>query len=83
MGMIINAGSENKGGTVEQARLNAQRWLNQIHDSGFPEVSILEDEIEDAGVLYKVLADLGGEKLVGKSPEMVEGTYWPRLLSGL
>lgn len=37
------------------------------------------DEIEDAGKLYKVLAQLGGKKLVGDSPEMVEGTYWPTL----
>ena len=37
------------------------------------------DEIEDAGKLYRVLAELGGEKLVGKSPVMVEGTYWADL----
>lgn len=49
---------------------------------GIPSRS-LDEEIEDASTLYKVLADLGGEKLVGKSPEMVEGTYWPRLASDL
>lgn len=38
------------------------------------------DEIDDAGKLYKVLAELGGTKLVGDSPIMVEGTYWPQLL---
>jgi len=39
----------------------------------------IADEIEDAGNLYKVLAELGGPKLVGESPVMVEGTYWPAL----
>ena len=43
----------------------------------------IADEIADAGALYKVLAELGGKKLVGKSPEMVEGTYWPRLATDL
>ncbi len=37
------------------------------------------DEIADAGKLYEVLGELGGPKLVGKSPIMVEGTYWPLL----
>ena len=39
----------------------------------------ISDEIEDAGKLYKVLAELGGKKLVGDSPVMVQGTYWPSL----
>ena len=39
----------------------------------------IADEIEDAGAIYKVLAELGGAKLVGSSPVMVEGTYWPEL----
>ena len=39
----------------------------------------ISDEIEDAGKLYKVLAELGGKKLVGDSPVMVQGTYWPAL----
>ena len=37
------------------------------------------DEIKDAGKLYEVLAELGGTKLVGDSPVMVDGTYWPEL----
>jgi len=40
-------------------------------------------EIEDAVTLYKVLAEMGGKKLVGSSPELVEGTFWPRLESDL
>lgn len=39
------------------------------------------DEIKDADLLYSVLAELGGPKLVGKSPSMAEGTFWPALLS--
>lgn len=39
----------------------------------------VSDEIADAGKLYKVLGELGGPKLIGKSPVMVEGTYWPML----
>jgi len=45
---------------------------------GIPQRALV-DEIEDAGNLYKVLAELGGAKLVGDSPVMVEGTYWPVL----
>jgi NitT/TauT family transport system substrate-binding protein len=37
------------------------------------------DEIADAGKLYEVLGKLGGPKLIGKSPVMVDGTYWPAL----
>jgi len=34
------------------------------------------DEVTDAAVIYGVLANLGGKKLVGTAAEMVEGTYW-------
>ena len=40
MGIIINAGSENKGGTFEQAEINAKEWLESIHNDGFPEVEM-------------------------------------------
>jgi NitT/TauT family transport system substrate-binding protein len=33
-------------------------------------------EQQQAAELYKVLAGLGGEELVGKSPELVDGTFW-------
>lgn len=36
----------------------------------------LAAEIEDTGALYRVLAKLGGEKLVGGAREMSPGTYW-------
>lgn len=37
------------------------------------------DEEADAAKLYRVLADLGGEKLVGTAKEMAPGTFWPEL----
>jgi len=40
MGLIINAGSENKGGTFEQAEINAKEWLKNIHEEGFLEVEM-------------------------------------------
>lgn len=40
MGIIINAGSENKGGTFEQAEKNAKEWLDNIHLEGFLEVEM-------------------------------------------
>lgn len=40
MAIIINPGSENKGGTLEQAKKNATRWLKSIHADGFKEVKM-------------------------------------------
>ena len=34
------------------------------------------DEVKDAGIIYDLLSELGGAKLVGSSTVMVEGTYW-------
>jgi NitT/TauT family transport system substrate-binding protein len=34
-------------------------------------------EQQQAAELYLILARLGGEALVGRSPELVEGTFWP------
>jgi len=36
----------------------------------------LNDEIRDAEIIYRVLAEAGGEKLVGDSAVLVDGTYW-------
>lgn len=41
---------------------------------------VVAEEIQDASLLYGVLAELGGTKLVGDSPIMVDGTYWSALL---
>ncbi|PBC00764.1 ABC transporter substrate-binding protein [Mesorhizobium sp. WSM3860] len=34
------------------------------------------EEAADAGRLYRVLAGIGGERLVGSAPEMAPGTFW-------
>lgn len=36
-----------------------------------------ERERQAAGKLYGVLAELGGEELVGSSPVLADGTFWP------
>ncbi len=36
----------------------------------------LNDEIRDAEIVYQLLEDLGGEKLVGDSKVLVDGTFW-------
>ena len=40
MAFIINAGSQNKGGTLEQATRNAEQWLTNIHAEGFCDVKM-------------------------------------------
>lgn len=57
----------------------ARNVLRDKFRQGIPSRPV-KDEIVDAGVLYKVLADIGGKKLVGDSPVMVDGTYWKALI---
>ncbi len=38
-----------------------------------------EVERADAAQLYDLMAKLGGEELVGPSPELVDGTFWPNV----
>ena len=55
-----------------------RRALARLRDrfrEGIP-TRVLDEEIEDTRLIYALLAELGGEKLVGDAPEMVEGTYW-------
>lgn len=53
MGMIINAGSENKGGTLKQATLNAEKWLSNIHSEGFKEVEMkFVEKLKDGDWLF-------------------------------
>jgi NitT/TauT family transport system substrate-binding protein len=52
--------------------------LRDRYREGIPRRSIAEEE-EDAGKLYHVLAEIGGEKLVGPAPEMAPGTFWSGL----
>ncbi|MBX2879105.1 MAG: ABC transporter substrate-binding protein [Granulosicoccus sp.] len=57
----------------------ARNVLRDKFRQGIPSRPV-QDEIVDAGVLYEVLAGIGGKKLVGDSPVMVEGTYWKSLI---
>jgi NitT/TauT family transport system substrate-binding protein len=43
---------------------------------GIPNRPIAEEQA-DAATLYRVLAEIGGEKLVGQAREMAPGTFWP------
>jgi NitT/TauT family transport system substrate-binding protein len=52
--------------------------LRDRYREGIPRRSVA-DEAKDAAKLYHVLAGTGGEKLVGKAPEMMPGTYWTEL----
>lgn len=52
--------------------------LRNRYREGIPARPAAEDEA-DARKLYRVLADLGGEKLVGEAREMAPGTFWSKL----
>jgi NitT/TauT family transport system substrate-binding protein len=57
------------------------RELEKLRDryrEGIPRRPIADEEA-DAGKLYHVLAEIGGEKLVGSAPEMASGTFWSGL----
>jgi NitT/TauT family transport system substrate-binding protein len=49
--------------------------LRDRYRDGIPSRPIAE-EAADAGKLYRVLAEIGGEKLVGHAREMAPGTFW-------
>ena len=52
--------------------------LRDRYREGIPKRPVAEEEA-DAGKLYRVLAEIGGEKLVGSAPEMAPGTFWREL----
>ncbi|MBS3648349.1 ABC transporter substrate-binding protein [Pseudaminobacter sp. 19-2017] len=52
--------------------------LRDRYREGIPRRPVAEEEA-DAAKLYSVLADIGGEKLVGSAAEMAPGTYWSGL----
>jgi NitT/TauT family transport system substrate-binding protein len=52
--------------------------LRDRYREGIPARPITEEEA-DAGKLYRVLAEIGGKKLVGRAPEMAPGTFWAGL----
>ncbi|MDX8494116.1 ABC transporter substrate-binding protein [Mesorhizobium sp. VK22B] len=49
--------------------------LRDRYREGIPRRPVAE-EAADAGKLYRVLAGIGGERLVGGAPEMAPGTFW-------
>jgi NitT/TauT family transport system substrate-binding protein len=49
--------------------------LRDRYRQGIPRRPVAE-EAADAGRLYRVLAGIGGEKLVGNAAEMAPGTFW-------
>jgi NitT/TauT family transport system substrate-binding protein len=53
--------------------------LRDRYREGIPNRPVA-DEMADAAKLYHVLAEVGGEKLVGKAAEMAPGTYWADLV---
>ncbi|RUM96864.1 ABC transporter substrate-binding protein [Pseudaminobacter arsenicus] len=53
--------------------------LRDRYREGIPTRPIAEEQA-DAALLYRVLAQIGGEKLVGQTPEMAPGTFWPELI---
>jgi len=52
--------------------------LRDRYRKGIPDRP-LADEEKDAAKLYDILADLGGERLVGKASQMPPGTFWAAL----
>jgi NitT/TauT family transport system substrate-binding protein len=52
--------------------------LKRRYREGIPE-HWGEAEQTDAATLYDVVAELGGEKVVGSAPELAPGTFWPNL----
>jgi NitT/TauT family transport system substrate-binding protein len=55
--------------------------LRDRYREGIPRRLIAEEEA-DASKLYRVLAGIGGEKLVGSAPDMAPGTFWRGLADG-
>jgi NitT/TauT family transport system substrate-binding protein len=52
--------------------------LETRYQEGIP-LSWGEVERADAAELYKLMVKLGGEELVGSSPELMPGTFWPNV----
>ncbi|OAP39781.1 ABC transporter substrate-binding protein [Sinorhizobium glycinis] len=52
--------------------------LRDRYREGIPKRPLAEEE-RDAAKLYEILAELGGEKLVGEARQMAPGTFWAAL----
>jgi len=55
--------------------------LRERFREGIPERP-LSEEMADTAKVYDLLAELGGERLVGQSRTMAPGTFWPVLVDG-
>lgn len=53
--------------------------LRDRYREGIPRRPVADDAA-DAAKLYRMLAEIGGEKLVGKAREMAPGTFWPKVV---
>ena len=54
--------------------------LRDRYREGIPMRPVAAEEA-DASRLYLILAEIGGEKLVGSAAEMAPGTFWPELIN--
>lgn len=64
--------------TLVRAEGKELEVLRDRYREGIPRRPVAQEEA-DAGKLYHVLAEIGGEKLVGRAPEMAPGTFWAGL----
>ncbi|WP_080920199.1 ABC transporter substrate-binding protein [Manganibacter manganicus] len=60
---------------IVRAEGNELKTLRDRYREGIPKRPIAQDAA-DAAKLYRVLAAIGGKKLVGKASEMAPGTFW-------
>jgi len=67
-----------KTGAGDDATLVA---LRDRFRAGIPDRP-LREEMEDTAKVYAILAEIGGEKLVGPAETMTPGTFWPVLVNG-
>lgn len=65
-------------GAEDDAELFA---LRDRFREGIP-VRSLKDELDDTATIYAILAELGGEQLVGPAETMTPGTFWTVLVDG-
>ena len=63
---------------VMRAEGKELEMLRERYREGIPNRPVADDE-RDAARLYEVLAELGGDKLVGNARQMAPGTFWAAL----
>ena len=65
-------------GAADAATLHAYR---DRYREGIPRRPVADEEA-DARILYRVLAEIGGNELVGPAPELVSGTFYHAIPGG-